>query len=143
MASNDRTRGTGNDREGKSCKGYVPLGPIFFAVLLGYSPPSLSAEIRGHVVHVVLVWLNDPGNAADQARVVATTRALAQATGAEEVRVGAVLPSKRPVADDSFDIGLLYGVPLQRGPRCVSDTPGAREGRRVGPAAAVAKDQRL
>jgi len=111
MASNERTRGAKDFREGKSWTVCIALGLVLFAVLLSYPPPNLSAKTREHVVHVVLVWLNEPGNAADRAQIVETTRALAQATGAEDVRVGAVLPSKRPVVDDSFDIGLYMVFP--------------------------------
>ena len=58
------------------------------------------------IVHVVLVWLKEPGNAAHRARVIDATRRFSSIAGVEEIRVGEPVPSQRGSVDDSFDVGL-------------------------------------
>jgi hypothetical protein len=63
---------------------------------------------KGKVEHVVLVWLKNPGNAADRATVIATAKMFqAEIRQIQHLSVGAAVPSDRPVVDDSFDIGLV------------------------------------
>lgn len=77
-------------------------------VALVFSPAcsSLVDDTMGRVVHVVLVWLKEPGNADHRARVVEATRSFSTVPGVEEIRVGEPIPNQRPSADDSFDVGL-------------------------------------
>ena len=58
------------------------------------------------VVHLVLCWLEDPGNADQRRRVIERTRALAYAPGMLDLRVGPALPGERAIVDDSFDVGV-------------------------------------
>ena len=58
------------------------------------------------IVHVVLVWLKDPGNEAHRRTIIDSTRSFATLPGIEEIRVGAPVASERAAVDDSFDVGL-------------------------------------
>jgi hypothetical protein len=68
--------------------------------LHAYSP----AEAR--VIHVVLVWLKEPGNPAHRQQIIEVTRAFDELPGVIAVRVGEAVPSDREIVDDSFDVGL-------------------------------------
>lgn len=61
----------------------------------------------GEVVHVVLIWLKNPGDPTGRDAVVAASKQLKAIRGVEDVQVGTVLPSTRPVVDSSYDIGLV------------------------------------
>ena len=80
--------------------------PLVLALLLWPTGPSVASGTDSRIVHVVLVWLKEPGNAAHRARVIETTRGFSTIPGVDEIRVGESAPSQRPSVDDSFDIGL-------------------------------------
>lgn len=66
------------------------------------------APKAGQVEHVVLVWLNEPGNAAHKEAMVAACRTFPkEIPGILSLSVGDALPSDREVVDDSFDLGLV------------------------------------
>jgi hypothetical protein len=58
------------------------------------------------IVHVVLVWLKEPGNLEHRASVIDATRGFADIPGVTEVRVGEPVPSERSTVDGSYDVGL-------------------------------------
>ncbi len=60
------------------------------------------------VHHVVLCWLKDSGNGAQREQLLAASRAFGKIPGVLEVRAGVVLPSPRPIVDDSFDVGVYF-----------------------------------
>ena len=80
--------------------------PLVLALLLWPTGPSVASGTDSRIVHVVFVWLKEPGNAAHRARVIETTRGFSTIPGVDEIRVGESEPSHRPSVDDSFDIGL-------------------------------------
>jgi len=80
--------------------------PLVLALLLWLTGPSVASETDSRTIHVVLVWLKEPGNVAHRAQVIETTRGFSTIPGVEEIRVGKSLRSHRPSVDDSFDIGL-------------------------------------
>ena len=59
------------------------------------------------VVHIVLVWLKEPGNLEHRQQIIAATREFEKIPGVLDIRVGSVVPSDRPIVDDSFDVGLF------------------------------------
>ncbi len=81
---------------------------LLFAVSAAGSLPVLAAEPGSDtaVVHIVLVWLKEPGNAEHRQRIVNATREFETIPGVIGVTVGEVVTSDRPVVDDSFDVGL-------------------------------------
>jgi hypothetical protein len=75
------------------------------------APPAVFADdgqgAAGEVIHVVLIWLKDPGNPQHRQQIVAAAREFQQIPGVIEVRVGESLASERDVVDDSFDVGMF------------------------------------
>ena len=58
------------------------------------------------IVHIVLIWLHDPGNQNHIDKVIKVTQDLLEITEVLEIRVGESISSDRPIVDDSFDIAL-------------------------------------
>lgn len=81
------------------------LLPVVFALAscAGIAPPSSP----GTVDHVVMIWQKRPGNEADRAALLAACEKLRVIPGIRSLDAGRVLPSERPVVDDSFDVGLV------------------------------------
>ena len=73
-------------------------------------PPAVFADdgqsAAGEIVHVVLIWLKDPGNPRHRQQIIAAGRELQEIPGVIEIRVGESLASERDVVDDSFDVGM-------------------------------------
>lgn len=75
---------------------------LFLASCATIAPPAAP----GTVDHIVLIWLKRPGNAADRQAILAASKELRVIPGIKFLDSGTALPSKRPVVDDSFDVGL-------------------------------------
>jgi hypothetical protein len=73
--------------------------------------PRTTCNNAIRIVHVVLVWLKEPGNPDHRARITEATRRFSEIPGVDEVRVGEPLASERPTVDDSFDVGLYMTFP--------------------------------
>ncbi len=81
---------------------------LLFATAAAFPLSVFTAE-PGHdttVVHVVLVWLKEPGNPEHRQRIIEISREFETIPGVIDVSVGEVVPSDRPIVDDSFDVGL-------------------------------------
>ncbi len=81
---------------------------LLFATAAVFSAPALAAE-PGHdttVVHVVMVWLKEPGNLEHRQQIIDASREFETIPGVIDVSVGEVVLSDRPIVDDSFDVGL-------------------------------------
>ncbi len=84
-----------------------------FAVLLSSLLVSCAqlcpmAPKTGNVEHVVLIWLNEPGNAAHKEKMIAATSAFKkEIPGILSLSVGDAIPSNRDVVDDSFDLAIV------------------------------------
>ena len=57
--------------------------------------------------HVVLVWLNKPGDPNEQAKILGVASELRKIPGVIAVNAGLALPSTKPVVDSSFDVGVV------------------------------------
>ena len=81
---------------------------LLFAVSAACSFPLLAAEPGRDavVVHIVLVWLKEPGNPEHRQRIIDATREFETIPGVIDVSVGEVVTSDRPIVDYSFDVGL-------------------------------------
>ncbi len=81
---------------------------LLFATAAVFSAPVLAAEPGSDaaVVHVVLVWLKEPGNPEHRQRIIDASREFETIPGVIDISVGEVVTSDRPVVDDSFDVGL-------------------------------------
>lgn len=82
--------------------------PLALTLLLLASPVTHGGppDPESSVMHVVFVWLNEPGNAAHRRQVIRASRSFTDIDGVLEVRVGEPVASDRPVVDDSFDVGI-------------------------------------
>jgi hypothetical protein len=59
------------------------------------------------VTHVVLCWLNQPGDAAARQRIIDASHSFAKIPGVAAVLTGTPLPSTRPVVDSSYDVAVV------------------------------------
>ena len=57
--------------------------------------------------HIVLCWLNQPGNQTDIEAVMKASIELKGILEVDSIVVGQPVPSNRKIVDDSFDVGLV------------------------------------
>jgi hypothetical protein len=62
------------------------------------------------VEHIVILWLQDPGNAAHRARIISESQVLREIPGVTQLRTGGMLPSQRAIVDSSFDVALIVSL---------------------------------
>jgi hypothetical protein len=62
------------------------------------------------IEHVVIIWLNEPGNPAHRTRVLEESRVLASIPGVLALKPGRVVASERTIVDSSFDVGLIVSL---------------------------------
>ncbi len=79
---------------------------LLLVSLSGLTDQVLADCMESRIVHVVLVWLKEPGNQEHRAQVIEATRRFAEIPGIEEIRVGQPISSQRSMVDNSYDIGL-------------------------------------
>ncbi len=83
----------------------------YACAVLVFSLPLSSAQAAptrsGQVTHVMLFWLNRPGNIDDQNYLLRATRTLRRVRGVNEVRVGRPLTVNRPALEQSFDLAVV------------------------------------
>lgn len=80
---------------------------ILIACLTLGTPPLTAA---GGVEHIVIVWLQEPGNVEHRARIVSESQVLREIPGVTELRAGSMLPSQRAIVDSSFDVALIISL---------------------------------
>lgn len=92
------------------------LLPVFLILMLSVSHGAFAEEETEEpgVIHVVLVWLKEPGNAEHRQRIIEGSKKLEGIPGIQELKVGQPIMSERDVVDDSFDIGLYMTFPNQK-----------------------------
>jgi len=72
---------------------------------------GLPAHVAADAVeHIVIVWLQEPGNAEQRARIVSESQVLRQIPGVTGLRAGDMLPSQRAIVDSSFDVALVVSL---------------------------------
>ena len=103
----------------------VRVGFVCAAALLLSSSCTINLTTNPEtpLAHVVLVWLKNPGNAADRAQLVAASKQLEAIDGVLRVKTGQSIPSDRPVVDDSFDIGLYVELESPEALRAYATDP--------------------
>ena len=78
---------------------------MFFASLA-----ACSGLINNHsdpqIVHIVLVWLKEPGNEHHAQQIIDATQKLKEIEELKQLRIGKSISSDRIIVDDSFDIGI-------------------------------------
>ena len=63
------------------------------------------------IVHIVVIWLTEPGNAAHRRVIMEETRKLAAIPGVSSLSVGTAIESDRPIVNDSFDVAITMTFP--------------------------------
>jgi len=81
------------------------LFALFFALSLGAC--SLSPQRPAVLNHVVLAWFKDSVSQAEIDAIRARSLELRAIPGILSIQAGRALPSRRPIVDDSFDLGLV------------------------------------
>jgi hypothetical protein len=83
---------------------------LFALMLLPYVLSSCvsGGGTKAEVVHVVLAWQKKPGDKVDREKLIQAAKELkADIQVMQGLAVGAVLPSERPIVDDSFDVAFV------------------------------------
>jgi len=62
------------------------------------------------VEHIVIVWLQDPGNTEQRARIISESQVLREIPGVTQLLAGGMLPSQRSIVDSSFDVALVVSL---------------------------------
>ena len=79
-------------------------------LLLALILPACSAALKSpdHTLeHIVVVWLNDPGNATHRQTIIDESEVLRTIPGVLSLKSGTVIPSERAIVDSSFDVALI------------------------------------
>lgn len=82
---------------------------LFQLVLLAYmsmTVATVSAEENKKITHVVMVWLNEPGNEKQRAAFIKASEQLNDLPGIVNRHVGVVMSSDRNIVDDTFDVAV-------------------------------------
>ncbi|MFQ5581648.1 MAG: Dabb family protein [Mariprofundaceae bacterium] len=81
---------------------------LFILLAAGvFSACTVEQTATGQVEHVVICWLQEPGNPDARRKVIEATQSLKDIPGVLDIRTGSVLSSERSIVDDSFDIGIV------------------------------------
>lgn len=72
----------------------------------GFTHAQQGIQADGTVTHIVLVWLNKPGNAEMRKKFIEASQTLNNLPGIINRHVGEVLPSDRKMEDDTFDVAV-------------------------------------
>ncbi len=80
---------------------------IFVSFLLpacqqGKGYPDHTSKVH----HVVVCWLNEPGNEEARRKVIDVSKGFSTIPGVINVRAGRVIPSEREIVDSSFDVAI-------------------------------------
>ena len=66
----------------------------------------VAAEENKKITHVVMVWLNEPGNKQQRSAFIKASEQLNDFPGIVNRHVGVVMPSDRKIVDDTFDVAV-------------------------------------
>lgn len=79
---------------------------VLCVILSACTSVETTKSQENYVVHVVLIWLKEPGNQKYIQQVIEMSNQLKEIQGIQEMRIGKSIPSNRKIVDASFDIGL-------------------------------------
>jgi len=87
-------------------KQLVLLSQIILLSFFSFSSTTVSAQENKKITHVVMVWLKQPGNAADRTAFIKASKQLSNLPGIINRHVGVVETSDRSIVDDTFDVAV-------------------------------------
>ncbi|MEJ2114729.1 MAG: Dabb family protein [Gammaproteobacteria bacterium] len=67
---------------------------------------TATKPIQSRLVHIVFVWLKEPGNEEHIKQIIVETEKLKAISKIQALRVGKSISSNRNIVDDSFDVGI-------------------------------------
>ena len=79
---------------------------LLFITLTGCASYAKKELTEKNIVHIVLIWLHEPGNIEHIEKITKMSRKLKDISEIQELRVGRAVLSDREIVDDSFDVGL-------------------------------------
>jgi hypothetical protein len=81
----------------------MPLVLLLFpACLQDRDLPDSTSKVH----HVVVCWLNEPGNKESRRKIIEASRGFSSIPGVIDVRAGSVIQSERKIVDSSFDVAI-------------------------------------
>ena len=69
---------------------------------------------QAQIIHIVVIWLREPGNEAHRQTLITASQQLTQIPGVIAVEGGSVITSERSVVDSSFDVALVFKLQNQQ-----------------------------
>lgn len=88
----------------------MKIKPILIVVFLLAALSVKAGAPEQPLVHVVLLWLKEPGNLEQRQRFINACRHFVAIPGVIDLRIGQPAMSDRKIVDDSFDVGLYVIV---------------------------------
>jgi hypothetical protein len=93
-------------------KRFSSVSPVLAIILISTTLLSCANHNAGRrqqatIQHVVLFWLNTPGDQSSIKRITNASQSLSSIPGVVKVVVGTSLPSERPVVDTSYDLAAI------------------------------------
>jgi hypothetical protein len=80
---------------------------FIFVVLLVIQIQPVMAASSQTIEHIVIIWLQEPGNTRAQDRIIKASQSLKTIPGVISLRSGKAVPSQRKIVDSSFDVALI------------------------------------
>jgi hypothetical protein len=81
---------------------------LVILLVLGHAGCTTSTiGVSGQVHHVVICWLEQPGDADARKRLIEVSESFTSLPGVLQVTAGTVLPSDRGIVDSSFDVAIV------------------------------------
>ena len=97
--------------------------PCLLASTLFLSANLVQAGDDSEVSHVVMVWLNDPGNAEMRKQFIKDSSVLNTLPGVINRHVGIVVQSDKKNVDDSFDVAVTVTLKDKKALQAYLDNP--------------------
>lgn len=86
---------------------------LLLALLGCLNSPAQARDGDGPLEHIVIVWLKDPGNVQQRARIIEASQVLTSIPGVLSLKSGSVVKSERAIVDSSFDVALIVSFSNQ------------------------------
>ncbi len=85
-------------------------GLVLCIILCSFSCSLVESRPESQLVHVILLWLKEPGNLEHRRQFIVAGRRFVEIPGVVDLRIGQAVSSNRKIVDDSFDVGLYVIV---------------------------------
>jgi hypothetical protein len=86
----------------------IALFLLTIMVSISCSNAKRTSEPGTSIKHIVIVWLNEPGNTQHRQQLIDAAQVLTNIPGVLSVSAGEPVASERAIVDDSFDIAYIF-----------------------------------